>query len=118
MKWRVDMRLRTDPYRVDLSELAIVAGFRLEERFWRFREVFEDVERAFRQNPFSYNMLRLQALPARELFVALTAAIPGCPRLRWLIEIEGEIVRIWAISPPTEPSLDAEIVALFDQNGV
>lgn len=109
------MRRRTDPYRVDLSELAIVSAFRFEKEFWRFREVLEDVERAFRQDPLSYNKVRANACPGRDLFVAVTAAFPGCPKLRWLIEIDGEVVRVWAISAPSEPLLNAEIIALFDK---
>lgn len=110
------MRRRTDPYRVDLSDLAIVAMFRLEAVFWRFREVFDDIERAFRQDPFSYNMVRINAFPERLLFVAVTPAIPGCPKLRILLEIVGDVVRVWAISMPTEPAISAEIISLFDQH--
>ena len=110
------MRQRTDPYRIDLSDLAIVATFRLEDSFWRFREVFEDIERAFREDPFSYNMVRINAFPERNLFVALTPPIPGCPKLRVLLEIESAIVKIWAISAPTEPALDAAIFSLFGEH--
>ena len=109
------MRRRTDPYRVDLSDLAIVATFQLEAAFWRFREVFEDIERAFRENPFSYNMVRINAFPERPLFVAVTPAITGCPKLRILIEIEIDVVKVWAISVPSEPHLSAEILSLFDE---
>jgi hypothetical protein len=108
------MRRRTDPYRVDLSELAIVASFRLQESYWRFSDVFEDIERAFREDPFSYNMVRISALAGREMFVAVTPAISGCPKLRMLIEVESSVVRIWAISVPANSKLDAEIFALFD----
>jgi hypothetical protein len=108
------MRRRSDPFRVDLSELAIVAIFRLETRYWRFREVFEDVERAFREDPSSYNMVRINAFPDRQLYVAVTAAFPGCPKLRLLVEIEADIVRVWAISVPSEPVFDAEIIQLFE----
>ena len=110
------MRLRTDPYRVDLSDLAIIARLKFEDRFQRFGEVFEDIERAFRENPGSYNMARINAFPERSLFVAVTPEIPGCPKLRLLVEIEGHVVRIWAISTPTDGSLDAEIIRLFEKN--
>lgn len=112
------MRRRPDPYRVDLSELAIVATFRLEASYWRFSDVFEDIERAFREDPFSYNMVRINTFADRNFFVAVTPAIPGCPKLRMLIEIEEQIVRVWAISVPSDIGLNAEIFRLFDENSI
>lgn len=109
------MRLRTDPYRVDLSELAIIATFRLTETYWRFVEVFEDIERAFREDPLSYNMVRVSNLDAaREFYVAVTPGIPGCPKLRILIELAYDVVKVWALSVPADQAFDAEILQLLE----